>query len=641
MTQQYSNVPEVLGDDFEPYPQIDEVLGDGIPEVLDGEPVLDMEGDFDGPIEVLAEADGPAEVLADGCPDNLDESECEEWETNTEKYQDKFKTADQVRRASGQWIIQKKTRSRANPTKLNAYSNPDTCAQAGVTPGRVYTDKKKAEADAKKLSKANPVGFEVTQLGTEVLATYEPGAKDYDGSGYTPGATIEDPEATESAEGSDIPDGDGNTEKRAASDVIESLWALVTEMGYMLGAVEDYRDAASKSYWRHSVSDEQLNGAMVYELVNVPEQVAARFVDVGTPAQMFQDGYAAWREAKKYAKGLRKKLASVDLESLWGPVGKEAASPSGLYGFTRGVQSDCEACTRKIAKAASRLAKAAYQKDPKTADFLGAHAKRGHSLTARVLVGALRDMAPKVGSVDKEAGTFYGWEYLKRRAKIDGVMQGFLGFTDQEWAKIQAETKRLIQVAESKGIQLAGPHGSGRPEIEEGYIMLNGSRAKGEDYESFRLTRRASSFQTRGWTKTKGFPYSDVVESILGAVVLIAPKALKMDSPPHRLLASQEEGFDKEAKARPKGLYGFGAKTASLGLSTCTALRDEVGRMAYDLHSRKANRHEHITGFLNAHIKEAGCDHSRLLASCYPDADCKVASTETVPSTVAEWLAHD
>jgi hypothetical protein len=34
-----------------------------------------------------------AYIVAEGCPDNLDESECREWESNTDKYKDKFKTS--------------------------------------------------------------------------------------------------------------------------------------------------------------------------------------------------------------------------------------------------------------------------------------------------------------------------------------------------------------------------------------------------------------------------------------------------------------------------------------------------------------------------------------------------------------------
>lgn len=336
------------------------VLGADFPEVLD------VMGDDGGFTEVLANEDGPVEVLAEGCPDNLDESECSEWESNTDKYKDQFKTADDLARTLSQ-----------GPVKV-----ADLLIKS-------FT-----------LGQATPTGYRLEGADLEFrLATYEPGAKENDGSGYTPGAVIHDPEAVESTEGSEIPDGNGNTEKRAATS-------------------------------------------------------------------------------------------------------------SGLYGFTRGIQSDCEACTRKVAKAASRLAKVAYQKDPKTAEFFGTHSKRAKSLTAKVLVKAMRDMAPQV--------------------------------PDDE------------------------------PEPEQ---------------------------------------------------------------------------MGKEAKARPRGLYGFGAKTASLGLSTCASLRDEVGQIAYDLHSRRADKHPHITGFLKAHIKAAGCDHSRLLDSCYPDSECKVASKTAAdpapPTTVEGWLAHD
>lgn len=48
--------------------------------------------------------------MAEGCPDNLDESECKDWEANTEKYKDNFKTAmldpHEVATAMERWVYQ-------------------------------------------------------------------------------------------------------------------------------------------------------------------------------------------------------------------------------------------------------------------------------------------------------------------------------------------------------------------------------------------------------------------------------------------------------------------------------------------------------------------------------------------------------
>ena len=42
------------------------------------------------------------------------------------------------------------------------YAGP-ACQKAGVQTGKIYSDKAEAEADARKLSQANPVGFVVTE----------------------------------------------------------------------------------------------------------------------------------------------------------------------------------------------------------------------------------------------------------------------------------------------------------------------------------------------------------------------------------------------------------------------------------------------------------------------------------------------
>ena len=91
-------------------------------------------------------------------------------------------------------------------------------------------------------------------------------------------------------------------------------------------------------------------------------------------------------------------------------VDKEAArAPSGLYGFTRRIQADCETAVRKLNKHASLLAKAAYQKDERVAVFLQTHSKRTKSNSAGVLLAAMREMGPKIGSGGKiAAGRVYG-----------------------------------------------------------------------------------------------------------------------------------------------------------------------------------------------------------------------------------------
>jgi len=186
---------------------------------------------------------------------------------------------------------------------------------------------------------------------------------------------------------------------------------------------------------------------------------------------------------------------------------KEAArAPSGLYGFTKAIQGDCEASIRKLERRAASLARNAWQKDEETARFLTLHAKRAKSVPARLLVAAMKQLGPKV----------------------------------------------------------------------------------------------ASSLEA-----------------------------------------------DKTARDYSHGLYGFRTKTARLGLTACSALREHAGHISYDLHSRRASLYEPITGFFTQHKKATRCNYSRMLLAGYPDM-AKAASEEpddghakeatTPPSSVKGWL---
>lgn len=171
---------------------------------------------------------------------------------------------------------------------------------------------------------------------------------------------------------------------------------------------------------------------------------------------------------------------------------REAAGPSGLYGYTKAVQASCESASRRVAKHALAIAKRAYEKDPEVVAFLQTHAKREGSRSAKVLLAAMREIGPKVASV-----------------------------------------------------------------------------------------------QTR------------------------------------------------EAGAAEYGLYGFKARTADLGIQSCGELRAAVGRVAAELHRRRADLHEKITGFLKEHSKQAKCAYSGMLLACYPDADAKITTAAEQPAAPA------
>lgn len=154
-------------------------------------------------------------------------------------------------------------------------------------------------------------------------------------------------------------------------------------------------------------------------------------------------------------------------------------------------------------------------------------------------------------------------------------------FTAQEWAKVMAEASRIIAKAmrgyyagpetaetaanskegfcrdgfaekgawrtfshpevktpeQGKAIALCGSSGDGPPEVTADAIALNGSTAKGEDYESFILERapapdkwRDGEPETFECCKTEYRPYDAVVVSILAAAVHIAPEAIRAES---------------------------------------------------------------------------------------------------------------
>lgn len=61
------------------------------------------------------------------------------------------------------YIIMKSSRAFDSPTAEWAYRGP-TCVSAGVPMGQIYDNKADAEADAKKLTEHNPVGFVVLEM---------------------------------------------------------------------------------------------------------------------------------------------------------------------------------------------------------------------------------------------------------------------------------------------------------------------------------------------------------------------------------------------------------------------------------------------------------------------------------------------
>lgn len=77
---------------------------------------------------------------------------------------------------------------------------------------------------------------------------------------------------------------------------------------------------------------------------------------------------------------------------------KESRIYTGLYGLPKKVQSDCQSAAKRLSTAAINAAKKAYSKDERVAAFLNTHAERSGSLSAQILVNAMKKLGPKIAA---------------------------------------------------------------------------------------------------------------------------------------------------------------------------------------------------------------------------------------------------
>lgn len=372
-------------------------------------------------------------------------------------------------------------------------------------------------------------------------------------------------------EGSDVPDGSGNMDKRAGR---HNLYALVLGDGSLFGATDSSRGSSIR-YWRVNEPD-----WAIYLLKGVPEEMATRFVDHGTSAQSFSDGYQAWQAALRFHPVL------IDESDEGGRMAavKKTAAPRGLYGFTVKTQKDCEAAGRKVARSAKRIAKAAYKKDERVATFWASHAKRSKSVTAKILMAALHSMSPRVAA---DAAT--------AAHKIEH------GEFDHRLAAMSVDDLNKLPIG----------------------FVVSTPKLKAKKIKNFDKDGGVWEIEVSKITRFK------VGEEVPGKHV--SQEALKLDS----------NAFGKKAakEATTYGLYGYPDKVATLGLTSCTTLRGESGKVASGLHARRRDRHAKISEFFSTHSKKGRCMYSRLLRDSYPDSEMRMASIK--PTGVSEWIAWE
>ena len=107
----------------------------------------------------------------------------------------------------------------------------------------------------------------------------------------------------------------------------------------------------------------------------------------------------------------------------------ERTAAGGLYGFTKGVQKDCESAIRKVSKSAARIAKQLWAKDEGTCAFLNTHARRSKSITAKVILTAMKELGPKVATFHQLRRATYHTKQYQPNEKMAGKSgYGLYGF---------------------------------------------------------------------------------------------------------------------------------------------------------------------------------------------------------------------
>jgi len=480
------------------------------------------------------------EFMAEGCPDNLDESECKEWEANTDRYKDKFKEATwnegdvdyadpRDEEGEGSMIPGLEDRRASDAIaelEMLAEGCPDNLDESECKAWEANTekykdvvkDKHKEAGYSHKVEHAyfSFVGNKPFNRDTiNDLMGFDFPFKDDEGIPHDDGfIRVVSPEYSppltrgqemqglqrETVVHLELPEG-------ALQEATPGILAVGRRAGLKVTLLPRFRKPETQ---QGPAPKQPSRKPFPFRASEEDNDAKEGKFEKGKPADptenMSPEDAADWKKQNKEHADQFKTALETQWDEING-VKVAAVAPTGLYGFTRSIQSCCEGSISKLTRMASKIAKAAYKKDENVAPFLAAHAKRSNSLPAKILVEAMKSIGPRIAS-----------------------------------------TMRLAEL---------------------------------------------------------------------------------------RVAADVGKPIDKVA-ARKYGLYGYSTKTASLGLHACSSVRENAGTMTSDLHSRKADAHNLITGFLKEHSKQAGCVYAKMLHSSYPDAERKTASVG--PKTVEDWI---
>ena len=103
----------------------------------------------------------------------------------------------------------------------------------------------------------------------------------------------------------------------------------------------------------------------------------------------------------------------------------------------------------------------------------------------------------------------------------------------------------------------------------------------------------------------------------------LSTHARRADSLPAKaLLAAMSDlgpKVDRMAAGRTHGLYGFRNKTAKESLIACQAMREESGRIAHDLYSRRLAKYADVMSYLEKHCDETQCPYASMIKTAMPE----------------------